>query len=384
MLHHTLAPAQIQTLAECIRALRDMHTTEISGKELELALLQEKLLATEEKLTAAELRLRITRNDLLHELLESESARRRLESENSLLKAIANDNLSKASESAELKEKAVEEKVEGKGAVGKGMKEKEAAENKLEGTLGTMDSSSPSPSPRMVGSTVITELAREEPDAKISGKLLQEAFSNGAPIPTTSSENTSIDDQTSVTYANTLVGLASLPAVPECSPRGVELIVPTFDGKFYEWKAWLQALKARFEADSELFLTEESKIEYMRSYLKQGPLLQATALPPGVTADTLLRRLELRFGPTPNRIKQAKEEVEMLKLRMQAEETLLEFLARFLPVIEALGADGKEKIRSLRRNLPESLASKIEDVLYGETFDEFVIRCKEVDLELRN
>lgn len=363
MLQETLPPSQIHTLAQCVRALRDVHTAEISGKELELAQLQEKLIATEEK-------LRITRNDLLHELLQSESTRRRLESENFLLKRMPNNNVSKASEAAELKEKTVEEKVEAKELVGKGMKEKGVEESKSESTTCTKDASPASP--KMAGSAVITE-PRDKPDTR---RRLQEVLSTDAPNPAIGPENTPTDDLTTATHADTLADTAFLSAV--------EVNVPTFDGKFYEWNAWHQALKTKFQADSNLFLTEESKIEYMRSHLKQGPLLQATALPPGMTANTLLRRLELRFGPTPNRIKQVKEEVEKLKLRMQAEESLLDFLRRFLPVINALELEGEKKIRGLRQNLPESLASKIEDVLYHETFEDFVDRCKEVDLELGN
>ena len=170
--------------------------------------------------------------------------------------------------------------------------------------------------------------------------------------------------------------------------------VPLFYGNGDDrekWEGWRLHLESKFRQSAILYTCEQDKIDYIRDHCKDTAfeVIKAKANPTSanayLTASEMIQDLENMFGEF-DKVAKSDALLHDPKFGMAVtnlKETFDEFLARFTSAIAPLDFTDRHKISNLRRTLSERLWFKMADGTTYTSFSQYVSRCRQCDLDLR-
>ena len=170
--------------------------------------------------------------------------------------------------------------------------------------------------------------------------------------------------------------------------------MPLFYGNVEDrekWEGWRLHLESKFRQSAILYTCEQDKIDYIRDHCKDTAFefINAEANPTSanvyLTSSEMIQDLENMFGEFD---KVAKSDALLHDPKFgiavaNPKETFDEFLARFTLAIAPLDFTDRQKISNLRRTLSERLCFKMADGTTYTSFSQYVSRCRQCDLDLR-
>ena len=170
--------------------------------------------------------------------------------------------------------------------------------------------------------------------------------------------------------------------------------VPLFYGNGDDrekWEGWRLHLESKFRQSAILYTCEQDKIDYIRDHCKDTAfeVIKAKANPTSanayLTSSEMIQDLENMFGEF-DKVAKSDALLHDPKFGMAVanpKETFDEFLARFTSAIAPLDFTDRHKISNLRRTLSERLCFKMADGTTYTSFSQYVSRCRQCDLDLR-
>ena len=158
-----------------------------------------------------------------------------------------------------------------------------------------------------------------------------------------------------------------------------------------KWEGWRLHLESKFRQSAVLYTCEQDKIDYIRDHCRDTAfeVIKAKANPSSanayLSAFEMIQDLENMFGEF-DKVAKSDALLHDPKFGMaitNPKETFDEFLARFTSAIAPLDFTDRHKVSNLRRTLSERLRFKMADGTTYTSFSQYVSRCRQCDLDLR-